>query len=424
MAVPGEERAAAQEVAALVRLEARRGVVPGHTCSTGPGLSGGLVSSVASLGGLEAHRVLAAVGPGASGGQAVAGLLEAYPYLGFIGLRRSWVSVIFARYRVCSGVVYVSWRSGRRIRAYFPYAAPCQPGAPPLWVPVRVVSPRLWLVGVARRGGRGVGELLRRGSVAYYRAWGVLRGDRVVVGRYTSRGPRRENEDSHHVGLVASCGAGGGFAYKVCIVADGAGGVGHGREASSRGVMASFARLVDLLFSGVEPLEAMREAALEANRSVLGFTKETGRKAASTLAMCLAPVGGGKLYYLNIGDTAIHLIDSRGVRMLGVKHRVEYGGREVLSSYLGHESPEVASGSLELDEPAYVVLSTDGVYEVIGEDRLASIVLEAADPAGVARRLVEAAERSGSRDNMTAVVAYIPGRRVAGARGGGGAGEQ
>ncbi len=403
------------EEAGPIRLRVRRALVPGHACSPDRGLSGGLVHSVASLGGVEARRVVAAAGPGAAGSQAVAGVLEAYPYLGFIGLRRDWVSALFARYRVCAGVVYVSWRSGRRVRAYFPYSVPCQAGEPPAWVPVRVESPRLWLVGVARRGRRGARELLRGGVVAYYRAWGVLRGDRVVVGRFTSRGPRRENEDSHHVGLLASCGS-GGFAYKVCIVADGAGGVGHGREASSRGVMASFAKLVDLLFSGVEPLEALREAAMEANRSVLGFIGETGRKAASTLAMCLAPVGGGKLYYLNIGDTAIHIVDSKGARMLSTKHRVEYGGREVLSSYLGHESPEVASGSLELEEPAYVVLSTDGVYEVIGEDTLARIVLEEADPSSAARRLVEEAEKRGSRDNMTAVVAYIPGAPPGGRR--------
>ena len=66
------------------------------------------------------------------------------------------------------------------------------------------------------------------------------------------------------------------------------------------------------------------------------------------------------------------------------------------------ESLEVDSGCFDVSEGDVLLLATDGLMNMVSEKEIVAILQQGeADPA---RALVEAALRSGGRDNVTAVV--------------------
>ena len=66
------------------------------------------------------------------------------------------------------------------------------------------------------------------------------------------------------------------------------------------------------------------------------------------------------------------------------------------------ESLEVDSGCFEVQMGDVLLLATDGLMNMVSEEEIVAILQQGtADPA---RALVEAAQRSGGRDNVTAVV--------------------
>jgi len=223
-----------------------------------------------------------------------------------------------------------------------------------------------------------------------------------LMGYSTRKGPRERNEDSLLVSHIVACSSGRKNVVRVGIVCDGAGGLVHGLQASAMGVLETFAKFLDLLFTTNDIGRSMKEAVMHANERILNYVKSIGRQVASTIAMIA--VHENRVYYLNIGDTAIDVIESGsgGLRRLSRHHIVEVQGRYMLSSYLGHPNPEINMGVYELSGKSYIVVSTDGVHEIL-KNRMNRIVIDSKIPSIAANNLTMEAERLGSRDNMTAV---------------------
>ena len=103
---------------------------------------------------------------------------------------------------------------------------------------------------------------------------------------------------------------------------------------------------------------------------------------------------GGQVVYAGCwrvqGDLAVS-------RAFGDAHLKPYG----VSS-----TPELSAISLT-PRDAFLVLASDGLWDVVDEQQCASSVLRASDPLGAARSLCDLASTRGSMDNITVLVVAL-----------------
>jgi protein phosphatase len=86
--------------------------------------------------------------------------------------------------------------------------------------------------------------------------------------------------------------------------------------------------------------------------------------------------------------------------------------RHILTAALGsgHElTPDVPEEPIPLMDGDLLVLCTDGLWSVIGEQQLSRIA-QASAPAEACRKLVEAALQRGAPDNVTVIILRISAR--------------
>ena len=123
-------------------------------------------------------------------------------------------------------------------------------------------------------------------------------------------------------------------------------------------------------------------------------------------------------HIFHVGDSRIYRLRGKSLEQLTADHRIWLSQSE---SYLGRALG--IKPQLEIDyqtQPIEVgdvfFLATDGVYEHVGEQALARIILASADCAdgldGAARLLVETAYANGSTDNLTVQLVRIDGLPV------------
>jgi protein phosphatase len=64
---------------------------------------------------------------------------------------------------------------------------------------------------------------------------------------------------------------------------------------------------------------------------------------------------------------------------------------------------------LDLHPGDVLLLCSDGLTEMVPDDRIAAILREEADPRRACERLVAEANRHGGNDNITVIVAHVGG---------------
>jgi protein phosphatase len=73
----------------------------------------------------------------------------------------------------------------------------------------------------------------------------------------------------------------------------------------------------------------------------------------------------------------------------------------------GYAKVQVEVHKLELESGDIVLLCSDGLTEMVSEERISQILKADADPERACRQLVESAIEAGGKDNVTAVVAHF-----------------
>lgn len=128
----------------------------------------------------------------------------------------------------------------------------------------------------------------------------------------------------------------------------------------------------------------------------------------------------------NLGDSRIYRFDEGRLEQVSVDHSVVQelldAGRITADEVETHPERHVvtrALGGPDVPEPDYFVLPaasverlllcSDGVSGMIGDDEIAAVLADATDPRDAADRLVAAAVEAGGRDNATAVVVDVMG---------------
>jgi protein phosphatase len=215
------------------------------------------------------------------------------------------------------------------------------------------------------------------------------------------------------------------------MVADGMGGQEAGEVASSLAV-----RVVREHLEGApdgDPRERLHDGLLQANEAILAEGRASGIRGMGTTAVVallreraawIAQVGDSRVYHFRRGHrmfrTRDHtrvqsLVDSGALQEHEVRTHPEAG---MLTRALGHPRmsdgrplvPEVLQAPLQLEANDVLVLSSDGLHDLVDDDEIGQIVASAtADDA--ARQLVQLACDRGGHDNVTVAVV------VAGERG-------
>lgn len=205
------------------------------------------------------------------------------------------------------------------------------------------------------------------------------------------------------------------------VVADGVGGQAGGAIASTLGVEAVREAIRES--PAADPDTRLAAAVREANRRVCAAAREQAalREMGSTLTAAL--VQGERLALAWVGDSRAYLVRDGAIRRLSEDHTLaaeqvrlgllstaeaEYaGGRSLITRALGQEGVEVGTAELLLHDGDRVLLCTDGLTEPVPDQAILLVAASAETPRAACRRLVEIANCSGGRDNVSLIAIHF-----------------
>lgn len=217
------------------------------------------------------------------------------------------------------------------------------------------------------------------------------------------------------------------------VVADGMGGHDRG-DVASRIVVEEFGGLADASYDAEAGAEAVartltscqeRIAEYDAAQHAAGaLTFGTGTTA--VVALLVEQEGNGFWLLANVGDSRIYRCDADELEQISIDHSVvqemidsgeidasqasEHPSRHVITRALGGATlVEADYFLLPLATAERLLLCSDGINGMIGDDEIARIMRETEDPRDAADRLVAAAVSAGGHDNATAVVVDVVG---------------
>ena len=216
-------------------------------------------------------------------------------------------------------------------------------------------------------------------------------------------------------------------AEPVFAVADGMGGHAAGEVASQVAVES-------LQASDASTLDALRQAVRDANRAV--WERASGdaelRGMGTTLCViALTHAGGGggsseddRIIVANVGDSRVYQFHDGDLMQITDDHSLvedlvregrlsadearTHPQRNILTRVLGNEADvEVDGWELVPQRGDRYLLCSDGLFNEVEEDRIASVLRRLADPDDAAQELVALANQHGGRDNISVVVVDV-----------------
>ena len=208
------------------------------------------------------------------------------------------------------------------------------------------------------------------------------------------------------------------------MVADGMGGHEAGEVASNLAVnvvQAAVSREMDR-----DPRQRLHDGLLEANEAIVSEGKSNGVRGMGTTAVVIllsgpsvwvGQVGDSRVYQFRKGRRVFRTRDHTRVQTLvdaGVlgEHEVRtHPEAGMLTRALGHPrmsdgrplQPEVQGAPLHLEPEDVLVLSSDGLHDLVDDDEIGRLVSDST-PEEAAERLVQLACDRGGHDNVTVAV--------------------
>jgi serine/threonine protein phosphatase PrpC len=210
---------------------------------------------------------------------------------------------------------------------------------------------------------------------------------------------------------------------RLAVIADGMGGHEGGQEASRMAVETVRAVYDKSLRS--DPQDALVEALTAAHERIQNHAEHhPDLQGMGTTCTALAVVGG-RLYFAHVGDSRLYLVRGNVISRITRDH--SYVGRLVESGILRSEDAElhpqrhiltaalgagrevtadVAQAPMLLENGDTLVLCTDGLWSVVGDQELAAVVRQGS-PENSCATMVEMALQRGGPDNITVQVLRV-----------------
>lgn len=199
-------------------------------------------------------------------------------------------------------------------------------------------------------------------------------------------------------------------------VFDGMGGYNAGEEASFLAATTA-GKYYPRVAAGEDPGALLEELCMDANKAVCEVSK--GNRMGTTCA--LLHLTSGAYTICNVGDSPIFLFRDGLLSQISLDHngRRTYEAATGMPAPLGKKfaltqcigipedemliEPFLASGALEPGD--VFLLCSDGVTDMVTQERIGEIISTCKEPKEIMKVLVEEALEAGGRDNITAICA-------------------
>jgi serine/threonine protein phosphatase PrpC len=257
-------------------------------------------------------------------------------------------------------------------------------------------------------------------------------GQRLLFGYLSDVGMvRGNNQDSVFTLFASSTSIDDLPDFGLFIVADGMGGHQEGERASAITTRIVARHVLDGIFTSLlnqkmdDPerpsiSDVLRAAVQEANESVTEQIPEGGTTVTTSIIIddlaYIAHVGDSRAYML--ADDRIeqvtrdHSLVQRLIELdqLTPEEAVDHPQRNVLYRAIGQsETLDVDAITRRLPPRSRLLLCSDGLWNMVPEDKIQEIVSHQKDPQEACNQLVKLANERGGLDNITVVVIQMPG---------------
>jgi protein phosphatase len=212
------------------------------------------------------------------------------------------------------------------------------------------------------------------------------------------------------------------------LVADGMGGQCAGEKASEMAIELISKRLGQLVDfdrdDNQQVVAAVDEAVSHANGEIMALSEldPEYHNMGTTIAMLVK--AGERFFAAGIGDSRVYLLRDGRIQKLTKDHSLtdalleagtiteeeaeRHRYRNVLYRYLGTKEGGAGAKAQPVDvqKGDRFLLCSDGATDGVKDPELASILGSHSDPQHAAQAIVAAAQKAGSRDNITCVTVY------------------
>ncbi len=244
-------------------------------------------------------------------------------------------------------------------------------------------------------------------------------------GRSDIGSKREKNEDSFLCLDLAPLAPGLPGPAVLLTVADGIGGQAGGGVASvvaTDALRDHFARGLGALSSSPDWPKLLADSFQQANIRILERIGQDINLTGMGTTLVAAVIIGGAAHVANVGDSRAYRVRGGIISQITQDHswvaeqarlrpvsewemsRSPF--RHMITRSLGFE-PDVRADAFTVDlaEGDFVLLCSDGLYSALTDQDLALVFGRNTEPRAICVDLIESADRAGSRDNITAVVA-------------------
>ncbi len=219
----------------------------------------------------------------------------------------------------------------------------------------------------------------------------------------------------------------------VLVVADGMGGHQAGEVASALTVETIEAFVLNLLkrFSNLQAtdeqavLKDFQDALRQADARLFEEAAHHPEWAHMGTTLTMAFVSGRALFVIHAGDSRCYLFRAGQLLPLTLDHTIaaemarrgiikpeevrSHQWRHVVTNALGGNEAgvQVDVRKADLQPGDVLLLCSDGLTDMLPDDRIASVLAEESEPQSACRRLVDEANAEGGRDNITCIVSRL-----------------
>lgn len=213
------------------------------------------------------------------------------------------------------------------------------------------------------------------------------------------------------------------------VVADGMGGHLDGEKAAGIAVQTLAAEMLDKIYvpllRNFSPddsptiLEALVKASERANLAVIKQVPGGG----TTLSA--VAIVGNLAYLVHVGDSRVYLVDGESIEQLTTDHTLvqrllemkeltleeaeSYPQKNVLYRAIGQNDQLKIERLVRIMPPAaQILICTDGLWDMIEDEMIQQVILEAGSPQDACDSLVKLANQRGGTDNISVIVLKVP----------------
>lgn len=209
-------------------------------------------------------------------------------------------------------------------------------------------------------------------------------------------------------------------------VSDGVGGANSGEIASSMAVHSLRVELLKKNRGSISPFDRLVQAVEKANSLIWseGQNNPSRKGMGATITAALierdiayvAEVGdsrgylihGGRIKQITTDQSLVGILMERG--LLSSEQAKNTPARNIILQSLGYQSEvKVAVTSIELAAGDYLLLCSDGLSNKVKDEEMHEIIARHTNVEDAIRELIEAANKRGGEDNITAILARFEG---------------